>query len=139
MLREVQSTSATFGVVKEELKEGDAITGTLVRVAHYGEEDEKRNDAFSALEKRYHDTLPLVNPASPSREELELLRSELIDAKKKIDEGISKAETSLMKAEKDVKVLQEKEIKLSQYEMIAFTAGMAILGNLFILLFFKGR
>lgn len=136
-LKKVQSTSAKVGVVKEERKKEDAITGTLVRIAHYGEEGEKRNDAFLALEERYSDTLPLVDTNSPSEKEIDLLQSKLIDAEKKINRLISEAETSLVKAEKDVKVLQEKEIKLSQYEMIACTAGIAILGSLVVQLFLR--
>lgn len=129
-LKKLQSTSVVLGTVKEERKEEDAVTGALVRIAHYGEEGEKRNDAFSVLEERYPDTLPLVDINSPSQEELDLLQSKLVKAGEKIERLISEAETSLAKAEKDVKVLQEKEIKLSQYEMIACTAGIAILGSL---------
>lgn len=138
-LRKVQSASMNLGVVKEERKKEDAITGTLVRIAHYGEEGGKRNDAFSALEERYSDTLPLVDTNSLSEKEIDLLQSKLVDAEKEIDRLISKAETSLAKAEKDVKVLQEKEIKLSQYEMIACTAGIAILGSLVVQLLFGRR
>lgn len=138
-LKKVQSTSATLGVVKEERKKEDVTTGTLVRIAHYGEEGGKRNDAFSALEERYSDTLPSVDTNSPSEKEIDLLQSKLVDAKKRIDGLISKAESSLAKAEKDVKVLQEKEIKLSQYEMIACAAGTAILGSLVVQLLFGRR
>lgn len=138
-LKKVQSTSVALGVVKEERKKEDAVTGTLVRIAHYGEEGEKRNDAFSALEERYSDTLPLVDTNAPSEKELGLLRSKLVDTGKKIEGLISHAETSLVKAEKDVKVLQEKEIKLSQYEMIACTAGIAILGSVFVQLLLGRR
>lgn len=137
-LKKMQSTSVALGVVKEERKKEDVATGTLVRIAHYGEESEKRNDAFSALEERYPDVLPFVDPNSPSEKEIDLLQSKLIDAGTKIDELILKAETSLEKAKKDVKVLQEKEIKLSQYEMIVCTAGITVLGFLFIQLF-SGR
>ena len=136
-LKRVQSTSVALGVVKEERKKEDVATGTLVRIARYGEEGEKRNDAFSVLEERYTNTLPLVDTNCPSEKEIDLLQSELIDAGKKIDGLILKAETSLGKVEKDVKVLQEKEIKLSQYEMIAFTAGIAILGSLVVQLFLR--
>jgi hypothetical protein len=133
----MQSASAGLGVVKEERKKEDVTVGTLVRIARYGEEGEKRNDAFSALEERYPDTLPLVDTSSPSEKELELLESKLIDTGKKIEKLVSQTEASLVKAEKDIKVLQEKEIKLSQYEMIACTAGMAILGSLVIQLFLR--
>lgn len=138
-LKKVQSTSVALGVVKKERKKEDVATGTLVKIAHYGEEGEKRNDAFSALEERYPDTLPLIDTNSPSEKEIDLLQSELIDAGKRIDGSISKAETLLLKTEKDVKVLQEKEIKLSQYEMIVCTAGITVLGFLFIQLFFGRR
>ena len=136
-LKKVQSTSVALGGVKEEREKEDVITGTLVRIAHYGEEGEKRNDAFSVLEERYTNTLPLVDTNCPSEKEIDLLQSELKKKKKKIDGLILKAETSLGKVEKDVKILQEKEIKLSQYEMIAFTAGIAILGSLVVQLFLR--
>jgi hypothetical protein len=136
-LKKVQSTSVSLVGVKEDRKKEDVITGTLVRIAHYGEEGEKRNDAFSVLEERYPNTLPLIDTNSPSEKEIDLLQSELIDAGKRIDGLILKAETSLEKVEKDVKILQEKEIKLSQYEMIAFTAGIAILGSLVVQLFLR--
>lgn len=138
-LNRVQSATVNFRTVKENRKKEDAITGTLVRVAHYAEESGKRNDAFSALETRYAETLPPVNENSPSEEELNLLQSKLIDMKEKTDKLISHTETLLAKTEKDVKVLQEKEIKLSQYEMIACTAGIAILGSLVIQLLFARR
>ena len=139
VLTNVQSASVALEAVEEERKRENVATGTLVRIAHYGEEGEKRNDAFSALEERYPDTLPLVDTSSPSEKEIDLLKSKLVDTGKRIDGLISQTETSLAKVEKDVKVLQEKEIKLSQYEMIACTAGMAILGSLVIQLFFGRR
>lgn len=138
-LKEVRLASVALGVVKEERKKEDIATGTLVKIAHYGVEGEKRNDAFLALEERYSDTLPLVDTNSPSEKEIDLLQSKLVDTGKRVDELISNAETSLAKAEKNVEVLQKKEIKLSQYEMIACTAGIAILGSLVIQLFFGRR
>lgn len=138
-LNRVQSATVNFGTIKENRKKEDVITGTLVRVAHYAEESGKRNDAFSALETRYAETLPPVNVNSPSEKELDLLSSKLIATKEKTDKLISHTETLLAETRKDVKVLQEKEIKFSQYEMIACTAGIAILGSLVIQLLFARR
>lgn len=126
-LRQVREVSQNLATIKKERGIEKATTGSLVRIAHFGKEGEVREEAFRSLEETYPDKDVTIDKELPSEVEMKVLTEKLSEVSEKVDRLISSAQKKTCEAEEGVEKLQEKEIKLSQYEMIAFSIGGALL------------
>lgn len=135
-IRQIQTVSTNLELIKEKRNEEDCITGELVRISRNAVEAEKRNDAFDVLETRYPEKISLIDETVPTDKEIAELRSKLLSAEKKINELLKMSSCKTETARKNVEILQEKEVALSNLENLVAVAGASFFACLIAALLF---